>query len=489
MNKVTPIIASGLLALSACRSVPPGAIEPQDPHESLQPALAWSAESDTESLPVDEAFWESFGSPVLNRLVQEGLAASPTLAIAASRVRASAATLRAAGGAKLPTLQASLGSSRSRLNFVGLPVPGTDGVLTSQTTSHSLSLATSWEIDLWGRLASAERAAAANLDALGLDLVAARQSLAAQITKALFALAESHGNQESARTALANAEDVLASVQRRLLNGSAASQELLSAEAAVANAKRGLTASAQRSSALQAPLMVLLGRPAGKASGLRGDELSELVVNLRAADLPRPPAAGLPAEILGRRPDLAAQEARVNAAQANAEVAHAMLFPSFSLTGSVGSSGTELKNLLDGDFQVWSIGANLLAPLFNGGQLKAQELRAIEERDSALFGFAAAALVAFAEVDVALSGEAFLRKRLSESKVWRDKLAQNEGLLQSKNQRGSAMSGQVFTARSQRIAADVELLTLIRELYTNRVDLYLALGGGFDSLESGETDQ
>lgn len=477
MNK--KLLATALLA-AGCQSVPPGAVEAVKPSAMVTPAAAWSQDSQA-GAPITEDFWTSFQSPTLDAWIAEGLAASPTLAMAARRVEAAAASLEAAAGADLPVVQASLGSTRSRMNFVGLPVPGSSGVLTSESTSYALSLGVSWELDLWGRLASAERGAAANLDAQGLDLVAARQSLAAQIAKASFALAEAHAARALAAEGLEVAQALEADAERRLTDGTGKPEELLNAQAAVAAARANQTAAARREALLAPPLALLLGRAAGRDGGLEASEIEALTQELTQAPLGPPPAAGLPAELIARRPDLAALEARVGAAQAGAEVAHAALFPAISLTGSAGTSGSELKNLVDGDFQVWSLGANLLAPLFNGGQLRAAEDRAIADRDVALFAFAQAALVAFTEVDTALTNESLLTQELADRKLWRDKLAETEAVTLRKNQRGSAPTSLVLGARSQRISADTALLATRRESLTNRIDLYLALGGGFQA--------
>jgi NodT family efflux transporter outer membrane factor (OMF) lipoprotein len=469
------------LAIAGCRSTPPGAVEAVEVSTLLTPAEAWSSTEPTAALPVQEAFWSELGSPALDALVVEGLTASPTLAIAARRVEAAAAALEAAAGAELPSVQASLSTSRSRVNFVGLPVPGSSGVLTSESTSYGLSLGVGWEIDLWGRLASAKRGAAASLDAQSLDLVAARQSLAAQIAKASLALAEAHAARQFAGEALESAKLQLNNAARLVENGQGRAEDQLAAEARLAAARANATAAERREALLAPPLSVLLGRPAGRDALFDASFLDTLSAELLGAELPPPPAAGLPAELLARRPDLAGLEARVRAAQAGAEVARAALFPAISLTGSAGTSGSELQNLVDGNFQVWSLGANLLAPIFNGGRLAAAEDRAIADRDVALFAFAQAALLAFAEVDSALVSESLLTQQLAELSSWRDKLAETESLLANKNRRGSAPAAAVLAARSARISADTARLATLRERLTNRIDLYLALGGGFQA--------
>ena len=477
-----------LTFVAACRSAPPGAVEAVEPASLVAPAMVWSAAEESQAAPVPDAFWKGFASPTLDALVAEGLAASPTLAIGARRVEAAAASLAAAAGADLPKVQASLSSARSRVNFVGLPIPGSSGVLTSQSTTHALSLGVSWELDLWGRLAAAERGAVANLDATGLDLVAAQKSLAAQIAKAALAIAEARAAQDLAMESTDLAETMLANQERLSKGGNGASEAVLAAEASVAAARATETAAARRSALLSPPLAVLLGRPAGRNASLSEREARALVAELETSELPAAPAAGLPADLLARRPDLAALEARVRQAQAQAEVARAALYPTLSLTGGAGTSGSELKNLLDGDFKVWNLGANLLAPLFQGGALEAAEDRAIADRDVALFAFASQALVAFAEVDSALTGEALLKTQLEELGSWHALLVEAETLLLNKSRRGSAATAQVLAARAARIQADLQLLAVRRELFTNRVDLYLALGGGFEITSEPEPE-
>ena len=476
MNRTVLFFAVSALG---CRSVPPGAPEPVEAASLVRPADDWN--EPRPGAPIAPDFWKHFDCPTLDALIAEGLAASPTLAAASSRVMGAAAALEAAAGADLPAVQASLSSLRARNNFVGFPIPGSSGVLTTLSTSLALSLGVSWELDLWGRLASAERAAAASLDAEGLDLIAARQSLAAQIAKAAFALAEAKGAEKLAHRAVQNADELAASARRMLALGSGRSEDLLNAEAQLAAARADEIAASRRSAQLAPPLAVLLGRSAGRGAALDETELTALVAQVQRGHLPEPPAAGLPAELLARRPDLAALEARVRAAQANTEAAHAALLPSLSLTTSVGTAGNQLQNLIDGDFRVWNLGANVLAPLFNGGGLKAQETLALSERDAALFAFASGALTAFAEVDGALTGEALSLARIEQLKLYRDKLLASEKLLESKSRRGSAPAAAVFAARAQSLAAESQLLTARRELLTARIDLYLALGGGFEA--------
>ena len=462
-----------LLAAAGCQSAPPGAVSAQDPREGVQPPPAWNQGGG--AAPLAPAFWEAFGSPTLDALVAEGLAASPGLAGASLRVVRAAAFLDIAEGQQLPTVGASLDAARSRINYVGLPFGG-GGVQTSTTNNFGLGVNVAWELDLWGRLAAAERAAVGELQATALDAVGAELSLAGQIAKAAVTLAELDASVRLAERALELTERIAENERRLLENGSGQAATTLAAEARIADARASLSALRAGADAAETALATLLGRAAGS---IDATTRAALGTELLSAALPPAPAAGVPADLMARRPDLAAAEARVRAAQAGAESARAALYPQLSLFASGGTSSAELEDLLDADFRVWSLGANLVAPLFNGGVLRAQEDQAITDRDLALLAFAETFLQACAEVDGALKAEAHLRAELAERRAHMDALVGVEELLTRQQTRGSAASAQVLAASAETLAAQTRLVAVRRALLHNRMDLYLALGGGF----------
>ena len=475
-----PILA---LSLGACRAVPPGAVEAVEVGSTVAPTADWTSAMDasrTATASADwlaGAWWREFGSEELTALVEQGLVDSPDLAAAAHRVEAAAASLAAARGADLPRVQAGLDLTRARTNFIGLPIPGSSGVVSNTSSSHALGLDVSWEVDLWGRIAAGERGARAELEASGLNLIAARQSLAAQILRGALALADAELNARFVAAQLDNFRAQLANAERVFDLGSGAPDALLSARAQVTSAEADLKEARRLVAALETPLAVLIGRAPGSGSGF---DVDALVASL-AGGLPEAPPIGLPAELLSRRPDLAALESRAAAAQAQAEVARANLYPQLALTASAGTSASDLKDLLDGDFRVWRLGSNLLAPLFLGGRLEAAEDAAIAERDAALFAFASRALVALGEVDSALTNERRTLERIVDLEVHRDQLAELEELTARRHARGSAPADARYAARTRSLVSARALEATRLQLLSNRVDLYLALGGGFDS--------
>ena len=202
-----------------------------------------------------------------------------------------------------------------------------------------------------------------------------------------------------------------------------------------------------------------------------------------------PPAipGGLPAALVSRRPDLVAAERRIAAARQRLHVARADLYPRFSLTGSTGTATSALTDLIDGDFGIWSLLGNLLQPVFQGGRLRAGVDRAEARAAEELATYANTALQAFAEVETALAAEEFLaeRERHLETSVEQSRAA--ESLADDRYRIG--LDDYVTVLESQRLAlqAERDLIGARRQRLENRVDLYLALGGGFDQLASPVT--
>jgi len=193
--------------------------------------------------------------------------------------------------------------------------------------------------------------------------------------------------------------------------------------------------------------------------------------------------AGLPAELLARRPDLVAAERRLAAAGLSVDEARAARLPRISLTGSAGRSSQELEDLLDEDFTVWSLAANLLQPIFQGGRLAAAVDLAEARRREALAGWVSAALAAFGEVEQALAADAFLLARLAALEEAAEQALAARELSEERYLAGLAPYLSVLESQRQALAAESELLAARRGRLDARVDLHLALGGGFSTGE------
>ncbi|MCA8978695.1 MAG: efflux transporter outer membrane subunit, partial [Planctomycetes bacterium] len=345
------------LGLAACAITPP---ERSYEIDSAETPAEWSAEG----VPGDvdlEAWWRQFGDEDLATQVELALEHNRDLAAAAARVHAAEAQARIAGAALKPSLDAGVDARRSRQNYIGFPIPGGGGdVLSSTSQTLGVSLDLAWELDLWGRLAAGERAALEDYEATRADYAGAQLSIAGQTAKAWLALAE-------ARLQLKLAEETVQSfrrntefVRRRYEQGRIEPLELRLAENNLAGAESLLYFRAEQIERVARQLQIL--------TGVYPDGVVE------ADELPGDPAAipaGVPSDLLRRRPDLASAEARLAAADYRLWEARKALWPSIRLTASAGRTSAELEDLLKESFDVWSLAGGIVQPIFDGGRLRA----------------------------------------------------------------------------------------------------------------------
>jgi len=438
---------------------------------------AWTA--DGPNVPIADAptthpWWTAFDDPQLSELIETALAENHDLGAAAQRVEQAAAMARIAAADLKPTIGAGLGAQRQQQVFVGLPIPGAPDVLSSTSTQYSLNVETSWEADLWGRLRAGARAALADAQAAEADYRGARLSLSGQTAKLWFAVAEARQQLDLTRETVKTRTVSTELVRSRYEAGVRPSIDLRlalsnqhSAEALVALAERQLDATVRQ-------LETLLAR---YPSASLQDE-----VEIRSlSDLPAPIPAGLPAELVARRPDLAAAERRLTAADQRLLVAERSRYPRFSLTARGGSVSAQLGDLVDGDFSVWALVGNLTAPIFQGGRLKAGVQQAEAAGEAGLRTYAAQVLRAYAEVETALAAEQTLRKRELALRRTAEQLEGARRLAETRYVRGVGDYLTVLESQSRELTARIEWIRVRRELLTNRVDLHLALGGGFES--------
>ncbi len=404
--------------------------------------------------PVADRWLASFNDPALSALVSEALLYNTDLQAAAARVEQAAGYLKVAGSSLLPSVSLA-GITGSKSGSGGL-----EGVF----------LHASLELDVWGRVRYGQAAAEDQAAATAADYAYARQSLAAMVAKSWFMAIETGLQQTIAQDMLRASESLLQLAQDRLRVGSG--NELAVAEAQVGvtgyrDALKQITRS--RTQSLRA-LETLLGRyPAAE-------------IKVAQALSPMPPLVpvGMPSQLLERRPDVIAAERRVAAAFNRIGEARAAQLPRISLTAGGSDVSSDLIVLKNHDNPVWSLGANLIAPLYQGGALRAQvEIRSAEQKQ-ALAQYAGAGLRAFGEVEGALTAERTLRERSAlldaavrdnERAVDLAKIQYRIGVidLRTVEQRQIAL----YAARTSQLRVQTEQLA-------QRINLHLALGGGFD---------
>lgn len=410
------------------------------------------------SAPLPDAWWQAFGSPQLDALIAEAMATAPDLRIQAERVVQAELALRQAGASLLPGLNLSSGS-------------GTRNVDGNESGSTDLSLGASYELDLWGRIAAGVDASRANLAATRFDRDAARLSISASVATTWFQTLALQEREDIARENLTIAERVLRVVQARYDNGAASALELSQQRSTVLNQRKAIEPLEVQLRQTRSALAILLGRNPQAAPPGDG----------RLASLQVPAIdAGLPAELLLRRPDLAASEAALAAAAANVAAARAALLPGIGLTAgaSLGSAG--LLSLAD-TTRTLSVSASLLQKIFDGGRLRADvDIQRSRQREL-VETHRRAILVALKEVEDALADSARdARQEDAQGEILAE-ARRSLRLAELRYREGADSLLAVLDAQRALFAAQDQLAVLRLARLTDAVALYKALGGGWST--------
>jgi NodT family efflux transporter outer membrane factor (OMF) lipoprotein len=356
-SRLAPSTLTGvLLLLAGCAAVPdlgprPAPAAPQDY------ASAKSLASPSGQWPADQ-WWRDFGDPQLTGLVEQALAASPTIEQAAARIRIASSQADLARAALLPKAGALATARYSRITqSIGLPTDGDWHLLGAGLISAS------YDIDLWGKNRSALRAAVSERQASQADSAAARLALATSVTSAYADLAELYLRRDVAADALRVRQASLDLVTRRFNAGIDPRTALEQAQAGADTATGALSAVDEAIALSRNALAALLG--AGPDRGL--DVQRPALVNRRAPALPSDLAIGL----VGRRPDLVAARWRVETAAQRLGVAKASFYPNVSLAGLIGVASFGLSDLTKNESIIGSAGPAISLPIFDGGRLAA----------------------------------------------------------------------------------------------------------------------
>ena len=444
------------VAVAGCVLNPPptaGELQKEAMPHSTVPS-AWKAGNGAPA-PVPDRWLASFDDPALSALVVEAITYNADLQVAAARVEQAAGYVKVAGGSLLPSVGV-LGMAGGKSGGSG----GLDGVW----------LNASLELDVWGRLRYGSAAAEAQSAAAAADFAYARQSLAAMVAKSWFVAIEAGLQRAIAQNAVDSAESLRHVAQERLRVGNGNEQAVAEARVNVGTYRDNLRQiDLARANALRA-LELLLGRyPA-----------AELAVAAHLSPVPAPVPVGIPSQLLERRPDVVAAERRVAAAFDRVGEARAAQLPRISLTAGGSSVSSELIVLKDTSNPIWSFGANLIAPIYQGGTLQAQvEIRSAEQKQ-AVADYARAGQRAFGEVENALAAESALRDRQAILEATVHDSARALELAQIQYRVGSADLRAIEQSQLALYSVRLALLRVQTERLAQRINLYLALGGGFD---------
>ncbi|WP_053147509.1 efflux transporter outer membrane subunit [Pseudomonas sp. Pf153] len=455
------LLAAGLL-LAACGTPMP------TPESGIQPPLTWQ-NPDTSGTQADNSlWWTHFGSPQLNRLIEQARLDSHDLAAATARVRQAQASAVIAGAPLLPEITAGLNGNRQEL-LRGKGYSQLDVDRNNRTIDYyDAHLSASYELDFWGGKRAARDSATSSLSASWFDRATVELTLLSGVANSYTQALSLREQQRIAELNLANARHVLDLVQTRYDAGSATALELSQQKSLVAAQQRRLPQVQQQAQEALVTLATLLGQP---VQAVRLDDEPFDRLHWPSID------AGVPSDLLRRRPDIAAAEARLAAAQADIIVARAAMLPSVTLGLGLATGADIADQLLRNN--VYNLSAGLATPIFNNGRLKAERDKASARQEELLELYRGAIINGFADVEKALNTV----HGLDQQRQWQtEELQQAQNafdIAQSRYQAGAEDLLTVLeTQRTLYAAQDMNVQLRLARVQAS-VALYKALGGGW----------
>jgi len=447
--------AAALVAAGCALKSPPdtGAIKAESMAKVDVP-VTWKAVPPVAGIVTDN-WLATFQDDPLTAAVVEAIASNPDMAVGAARVEQAQLYAKLAGAKLYPSVDV-------------VAKGGAKGGDASALQGAWLLM--SWELDLWGRVRYGRAAAAADAMSSAADYEYARQSLAALVAKSWFLATEATLQAELARKTIADQEALVRLAESRVQIGVGNSEDVYVARASVAGYEDALRQiELARTNAIRA-LELLIGHyPAAIAT----------IENTLPAQ-PPPVPAGLPSELLERRPDVVAAERRVAAAFNRVGEAKAARLPAIALTAGASGISSDLVVLKEHSNPVWSLGANLLAPIYHGGALKTNvEIKSAAQKE-AIAAYASIGLRAFGEVESALAAEFAARDR---EQILARGLADTQrafDIVQTQYRVGSTDMRYVTQRQLAVNATQAALIRMQAEQRVQRVNLHLALGGSFE---------
>ena len=447
----------GALTVSACTISPlqknKELVDKSIPNTVIPQQYEAGKLSSKDLVRVDDAWLKQFNDLELNALVIEALQNNPSVRVIAARRVQSEALINAAGGAQYPGVGA-IGNSGGKVGSSGTGLTG-------------FYIGANWELDLWGRVRTTVAGAEQNAKAINADQDAARLSLIATLAKSVW-LARSLQEQAQLARDNADASQKIADLtQVREKIGASSASDVAIAKANAAQAQElALNAATARDQALRA-VEVLLGRY----------PKAELLKTTSLPALPTPVAPGLPADLLERRPDVIAAEARVNSAFYLADEKRLARLPKISLTAGYGYLNSQIFTLINGPSTSFGVGANFALPLFQGGAIEAQIAYQNAEAQAAMANYGKVVLAAFNDVENALSGEASWRERTSQIHTQLDEQQRIMRNTEAEFKIGRIDQRQIHQQRIKTNVTDINWYQGQVDALSQRVNLYLALGG------------
>ncbi|MBO9499034.1 MAG: efflux transporter outer membrane subunit [Novosphingobium sp.] len=448
------LLLATALALAGCMGPRPEAPDAA----AVEPPAGWRDAPGGPGAEVSATWWRAFGDPALTGLVDQALAGNTDLALAAARVEEARAQFATAQAFQLPTVDAAAGGGPQRaLNAFGQPL---------DQTPRQAQLAIAYDTDLFGRLRNATAAAKASLLATEAARDAVRLAVASSAASGYIGLRALDARLAVLRDTVASRQESLHLATRRAETGYAPALDQRQAEAELHAAEALIPVVELAIRRQENALSLLLGDAPHPIA--RGKSLYELVS-------PETPA-GLPSALLRRRPDIAQAEWSIVAADRSLDSARAAFLPTIRLTAT---GGFVDSNILPDPVSVFAIGGSILAPIFEGGRLRAQADAAAARRDQAAFAYRKTALTAFREVEDALAAVQRTAEQEQVIAAQRTSVAEVLRLATNRYRAGYSPYLEQLDAQRALLSTELALVQVRADRLSAQVALFQALGGGW----------
>ena len=457
---ITTLAVAATLALGACSFAPkdevPALAVPTAWKEAAPQPAGWISAAQAEAWTAG-TWWALFGDAPLNALMPQVEVGNQSLAQAAANVAQAEALLRQQRAQLWPTVSATGSSSRAGGN--------------DSATTHggSIGLTASWAPDLWGKLSNTARAQGAAVQASEADLAAARLSAQSSLAQTYFAVREADAEMALLQDIITGYERNARITQNRYDVGVAPRSDALQSQSTLENARASLIALQRSRAQSEHAIALLLGRaPADFA-------VAPLPWTQAVPEVP----VGVPGALLLRRPDVAAAERDVAAANARIGVARAAYFPDITLTGGISSSGTDVLNAISAPSLMWSLGLSLTQLIFDTGARTAAVDQAIAAHQGVTAAYRQTALTAMREVEDQLTALQTLAAQTARVQAAADAATATEQRMMNSYQAGLSAYTDVVTAQATALNARRSVMQLQLQRQQAAVVLVQALGGGW----------
>jgi len=413
------------------------------------------------------AWWEQFGDPVLNELITTALQENKDLMIASARVQEFAAKLTTTRSGLFPQIgyDAEASRDRSSEHLATSPPPGTD----NEQSTTSVVLNANWELDLWGRIRRLSESARADL----LSKEEARRgvvlSLVSSVATGYIQLRDYDRQLEIAKKTAASRKETLKLFELRFEAGVISQVEVSQVRSQYEEAEAAIPDIVRSIAETENALSILLGRNPGQIK--RGKTLEELTIF--------PVPAGLPSDLLERRPDILEAEQDLISANAQIGAARALYFPTISLTGFFGYASEDLSDLFTGPSQTWSFGGSIIGPIFTFGQIDGQVQQAEAVQHQLLVSYEQTIQNAFREVEDALISHRSSRERVASRKRQVEALQQYVSLSMLRYDNGYTSFLEVLDATNSLFNAELAYSQSQGDVFRSLIEIFKVIGGGW----------